>query len=488
MVPSFDPKFRCSRREIPGGRGLPKIPAVRTTPETRVPAPRRPESMKKFHVATLGCKINQYESQALAESWAREHERVDAPEAADLILVNSCAVTANAVADLRQLVRKLHRSNPAAEIVVTGCAAQVMAEELAELPGVTRVVAQADKAELLEPLRPLAVSTAGEATEERNGNDPVAGRFPGFAISDYHRARAVVKIQDGCSHHCTYCIVPLTRGPSVSRPMGEVLAEARRLLDGGFRELILSGVNLRHFGRDLPGRPDFWDLVSRLEGEFADEWKGRARLRISSVEPGQLTDKALDVLAASSLVCPQLHLSLQSGDPKVLRRMGRGHYRPEQALEFARRLEGVWPVFGLGADIIAGFPGETAEQFERTLEFCENLPLSYAHVFPYSVRPGTRAASMSDQVDGAERKARAARLRKAVAVKKRKFLAHLLELPRLDVLVQDAGTGVGVSEYYAACRLESGAAGSRELVRCRPLRVERGVVVVGPGASPSTNA
>lgn len=431
--------------------------------------------MTSFHTATLGCKINQYETRSIAEAWAgRDAVETDDPRAADLILVNSCAVTANAVADLRQAVRRFHRDNPAAAIIVTGCAAQVMPDELAALPGVVRVVPQADKADLLAGLPAQAPPVAAP---DRAPDKP---RFAPFSISGYGRARAVVKVQDGCSHFCTYCIVPLTRGRSVSRPVAEVADEIGRLLGAGFREFILSGINLRHFGRDLPGKPDFWDLVAELERTFAPDWTGSARLRISSVEPGQLTDKALDVLSSSRLVCPQLHLSLQSGDPQVLRAMGRGHYSPQTAVEFMDRLKAAWPVMGLGADLITGFPGETEAQFENTMELCRALPLTYGHVFPYSERPGTKAAELPGAVDVPVRKERAARLRKLVGRRKATFLKRLLDLDRLDVLVQDE-RGRGVSEYYAACRFEE-PSGSvpRSLVPARPVRVDRGVIVVEP--------
>jgi len=424
--------------------------------------------MNTFYTATLGCKINQYETRSIAEAWAgRQAREAASPETADLILVNSCAVTANAVADLRQTVRRFHRDNPTAKIVITGCAAQVMPDELARLPGVVRVVSQEDKPELLSGPEGGSV---GEKT-----------RFAPFSISGYDRARAVVKVQDGCSHHCTYCIVPLTRGKSVSRPVDEIVDEVGRLLAAGFRELILSGINLRHFGRDLDGKPDFWDLAARLEKIFGLDWAGRARLRISSVEPGQLTDKALDVLSASRMVCPQLHLSLQSGDKDVLKRMGRGHYSPQSAIDFMDRLKAAWPVMGLGADLITGFPGETEAQFVNTMELCRELPLTYGHVFPYSERPGTRAVDLPDSVDVPVRKERAARLRELVNRKKRAFLKGLLDQPHLDVLVQDA-KGRGVSQYYAACRFAAPPENvpPRSLVRAHPVRLDKNVIVVEP--------
>lgn len=415
--------------------------------------------MIEFYTATLGCKINQYETRAIAEAWVGKTgspamETLD-PLAADLILINSCAVTANAVRDLRRSVRKYHRDNPEASIIITGCAAQVVPDELADLPGVVRIVPQEEKSGLLE----------GPDSPGHKSETP----FAPFRIAGYHRSRAVVKVQDGCSHFCTYCIVPFARGRSVSRPVDEILAEVGRLLDAGFREMILSGVNLRHFGRDLDGRPCFWDVIHRLEQEFAPEWAGRARFRISSLEPGQLDARALEVLGGSRLVCPQLHISLQSGSPSVLKRMNRGHYTPGQALDFCEELRAFWPDFGLGADLLVGFPGETDAEFETTMEFCAQLPLTYGHVFPYSPRPGTKAADMDGQLPPEVKKERAARLRTLVSGKKNAFLQRLLTMDELSVLVQDE-TGKGVSEYYAACELVSaGSAVPRSLVRCRPV-------------------
>ncbi|MFH1913389.1 MAG: MiaB/RimO family radical SAM methylthiotransferase [Pseudomonadota bacterium] len=440
--------------------------------------------MIRLFTATLGCKINQYETRSIAEAWVGHGQSVEtgAPEEADVILVNSCAITAKAVADLRQTVRRLNRANPVAGIIVTGCAAQVMADELTGLPGVVQVVPQADKGALLAgPAEPsVAPAAAVIPSVEPDTADEPRGYAP-FSISGYSRARAVVKVQDGCSHHCTYCIVPLTRGPSVSRPPDEVVAEAARLLDSGFRELVISGINLRHYGRGLAERMDFWDLLARLDRELAPRWAGRARLRVSSVEPGQLDDRALDTLAGASMVCPQLHLSLQSGDAGVLRAMGRGHYNPLGAVEFLSRLGRVWPVMGLGADIITGFPGEDEAAFAETLALCRELPLTYAHVFPYSERPGTRAADMPGQVAVPVRKERAARLRAQVSRRKRAFREWLMGQPRLDVLVQD-GQGNGVSEFYAGCRLTRlpEGVGRRALVRARPVGIERGVIVAEP--------
>ncbi|MBN2139720.1 MAG: MiaB/RimO family radical SAM methylthiotransferase [Desulfovibrionaceae bacterium] len=420
--------------------------------------------MRKFYAQTLGCKVNQYETQAICEAWTGLGlVRTQDPAEADLVLVNSCAVTARAVADLRRAVRRINRLNPASEILVTGCAAEVAAEGLEALPGVFRVVPQSRKKTLL-----------GCAPNGANQD---------FGISDYPRARAVVLVQDGCSHACSYCVVPRARGPSRSRPGGAVLVEINRLLAAGFRELVVCGVNLRQYGLDLPGRPDFWDLLSFLDSALAPRWAGRARLRLSSLEPGQLGAKALEVLASSDLVCRHLHLSLQSGDPGVLELMGRGHYRPEQAIDFLDRLRDAWPVFGLGADILVGFPGEDEQGFENTCAFCRLLPLTYAHVFPFSPRPGTRAQTMPDQVPDPVRRARAKRLRDLAGTRKRAFAEALAGLPEIEVLVQDE-SGLGLCSQYAACRITSaGPAVPKTLVRARPAAIEAGLVLAEAAGS-----
>lgn len=410
--------------------------------------------MKRFFIATLGCKVNQYESHSLREAWLADGwAEVASAEEAGRIIVNSCAVTAKAVADVRNTVRRLHRASPEAKIIVTGCAAQVLAKELAELPGVSKVIPQEHKA-LLLPVRDTETRNTLPQEEEKDTK-----RFPPFHLSGYDRSRAVLKIQDGCSHRCTYCIVPLTRGNARSRNFDASLAEMRRLLQAGFREITISGVNLRQYRDD--GKRDFWDFLAALEKALAPEWAGKARLRISSLEPGQLTSKALDVLGGSRLVTPHLHLSLQSGSATVLQRMGRGHYDLASVPAFLRQLRTYWPVFGLGADILTGFPGETEEEFSEGLEFCRSLPLSYAHVFPYSKRPGTPAATLPGQVSSGVKKERAALLRHMVVAKKERFLQSLLSLEQMHVVFEarEGGkkTGIvqGINEFYADCRLEA---------------------------------
>lgn len=421
---------------------------------------------RAFHILTFGCKVNQYETQALREAWlAAGAVETELPAEADLLCVNSCAVTSLAVSDARRAVRRLLREAPQARIVLTGCAASLLNEPgersgpalctLAALPaapsGRVQVCEPAHKAELLHYF--------DAHDQSRPASDlPAAGQslFPPFQVSGFKRTRPVVKVQDGCSQGCAYCIVPLTRGPATSRDPREVLEELRRLLAAGFREIMISGINLRQYAfrdaanaRDIPGAKDFWDLLACIDAELAPEWAGRARVRISSVDPAQLDLKGLQTLAASRLVCPHLHLSLQSGCAAVLRRMGRAHYDPEQIHKAVAELRSIWPVFALGADILAGFPGETEAEAAETLELIRTLPLTYAHVFPYSERPGTLAATLPHGVPNDLRRKRAAALRSVVATKRRQFLESLIG-SNCSVAMEPEGHGV--NELYVPCR------------------------------------
>lgn len=444
--------------------------------------------MPEFFITTLGCKVNQYESQALAEAWQSLgwQERYSSGEVASggVLLVNSCAVTASAVADVRATVRRLHRENPFAQIWIVGCSAQTHRLEMKALPGVQAVIPTARKPELLKyPEQWLR----GEQKSEELAAPDGERIYPPFSISTYRRARPVLKIQDGCSHGCTYCIVPLARGAAVSRPPDEVLAEARRLLEAGFREIILSGINLSQYR--LPSatqsgeRKGFWSLLEHLELELASEWKGTARLRISSLEPGQLNEQALDILARSQLVCPHLHISLQSGSNSILKRMGRGHYQPDLLPEFCKKLKNIWPRFGLGVDLLVGFPGENDSEFQETLQLVDSLPLTYAHVFPYSRRPGTVAATMPGQLAKSVLSNRSAVLRQTVQEKKGRFLDELAsEHAELRVVLENSVEGAGISEYYTECKFISipEMAGPKVITRTHVLGREQERLLVEP--------
>ncbi|MDR0826526.1 MAG: radical SAM protein [Desulfovibrio sp.] len=454
---------------------------------------------ESFFIFNIGCKVNRYEGQALREAWLRLGLlEAASPQEAGVIVVNSCAVTARAEADLRSALRRFRRLAPAARLLVTGCAAAL--PFAATLPGVDRIVAQKDKALLLRgPLLPVSAPApdelgsgipvpsmfpsedfAGASSPHHLHKDQESDNFyPAFTLSSCDRSRAALKIQDGCSRGCAFCIVPQLRGPARSRPFTEALDEAGRLFEAGFRELVISGVNLRQY-KDAIG--DFWDFLARLDAALAPDWAGRARLRISSLDPSQLGDKALRVIGQSALLAPHLHLSLQSGCQTVLRRMGRAFCEPEELPAFFARLQDIWPRFALGADLLTAFPGETDAEFAEGLENIRALPLSYAHVFPFSRRPGTAAADMGGQVKAGVKKERAAILRALATEKKAAFLQKLLELPVLRVVFEEAKgqRRSGVCEYYADCIFDNAGVrpAARVLTLARPLALEGDKLIV----------
>jgi MiaB/RimO family radical SAM methylthiotransferase len=424
-----------------------------------------------FFIATFGCKVNQYESRALCEAWEKLGGRLlAAPAGADVVLVNSCAVTARAESDARNAMRRLRREAPGARRLLTGCAADLTGDALRG----------DDRPQLLVPQEAKSLLLQGPWFDEAV-RPPLSAVFPPFRISSFERARPVLKVQDGCSRRCTYCIVPLTRGPGRSRDPLDACGEAERLLSAGFRELMLSGINLGQYGRDFAEPCDFWDLVRMLEERLAPRWAGLARLRIGSLAPEQLNAKGLDHLAASRLLCPHLHLSLQSGSPEILRRMGRGHARLEGLVSALQELRAAWPVMGLGADMLVGFPGETEVHVRESMDMAVALGLSYAHVFPYSARPGTAAAGMPDRLSRKEKAARAKGMREAIAVRQQAFFRKLLALPALRLHPDGMGALKGVDEHYAPCRLSgSRAQRGHELISVRPLGVEGNELLVEP--------
>ena len=440
-----------------------------------------------FH--TLGCKLNFSESSTLAREFERGGFVRVAPDAeADICVINSCSVTEHADKKCRNLIRKLHRRNPGAIIAVTGCYAQLKPQEIAAIEGVDIVLSNNDKGMLYK--RVVELSGKGRAQIYSCDTESLTSFFAAFSSGD--RTRAFLKVQDGCSHGCAYCIVPLTRGPARSRPPKDCLAEMRRLLEAGYREIMISGINLRQYAMRDEGCRDFWDLLSYLDRELAPEWGSGARpdparFRISSVEPAQLTERGIATLAETRMVCPHLHLSLQSGSADVLKAMRRGHYTPEALLSAVEGVAKLWPRFGLGADILMGFPGETEAHVLETLEVVRSLPLTYAHVFPYSARPGTVAAELPDQVGKAVRQERAARVRAVVEAKREAFWKDTLTCERLLVALdcnEDAGSASGqhgVNECYVPCRLRTPLRGEgHTLIPVRPVSVSRKGVIVEP--------
>jgi threonylcarbamoyladenosine tRNA methylthiotransferase MtaB len=386
-------------------------------------------------VVTFGCRLNAFESEVIA----REAESAGL---ADTIVINSCAVTNEAVAQARQSIRRLKRERPELRIVVTGCAAQTQPEMFAAMAEVHRVVGNDDKmrGEAWRGTRAAFDADAGfgvASSEKIAVADIMAVRemaphlLEGFAKG---LPRVFVQVQNGCDHRCTFCIIPYGRGNSRSVPMGAVVDQVRALVERGHAEIVLTGVDLTSYGADLPGAPKLGALARQILRHVPE----LQRLRISSIDQVEADRDLLDVIAEDERLMPHLHLSLQSGDDLILKRMKRRHSR-KQAIEFCAQVRRLRPGIALGADIIAGFPTETEEMFKRSLALVEDCDLTFLHVFPYSLRPGTPAARMP-QVAGDRIRERAKRLRAAGAAALQRRLTSETSAAR-QVLIESPTQG-----------------------------------------------
>ncbi len=349
-----------------------------------------------FH--TLGCRLNAYETEAMREMTTEAG-------LSGLVIVNTCAVTSEAVRKARQDIRRLRRQNPDATLVVTGCAAQTEPETFAAMPEVDRVIGNTEKMQAATWAN-MAADFVGETERVQVDDIMSVTETAGHLIDGFGtRARAYVQVQNGCDHRCTFCIIPFGRGNSRSVPAGVVVDQIKRLVDRGYNEVVLTGVDLTSWGSDLPGAPRLGDLVMRILRLVPD----LARLRISSIDSIEADENLMAAIATEPRLMPHLHLSLQHGDDLILKRMKRRHLR-DDAIAFCEEARRLRPDIVFGADIIAGFPTETEVAFGNSLKLVDDCGLTWLHVFPYSPRPGTPAARMP-QVAGAAIKDRAARLR-----------------------------------------------------------------------------
>ena len=411
----------------------------RLTPLGRAEARPYNTEMTTFYIEQFGCRATQADAAAI-ERQLRDRGFAAASESAsaDVVIVNTCTVTAAADAQAREAIRKLHARNPAARVIATGCYAQRAPEELAALPGVSWVVGNSHKPEIPWLMDSL---DGGAARELASGFVPASAlgdekfsllQGPAKILTgnifeqrallaapviggEGNHTRPVVKIQDGCNSRCSYCVIPFVRGRSRSLEPGQVVDEIARLSAAGYREIVLSGINLGTYGRDLSPHVELIELLRRILDETGVE-----RLRISSIEPMDVTEELIALFASSERMAQHFHMPLQSGCDRVLAAMHRW-YRAEH---YARRVELIrerLPDAGIGADVIAGFPGETDAEHAETVAFIERLPFSYLHVFSYSKRPGTRAAELSDQIATPVVKQRARELRALGEMKVREF-------------------------------------------------------------------
>ena len=367
----------------------------------------------RIHVSSLGCKLNQNEMDTLAAQLARAgHQIVATAAEADLCVLNTCAVTHIAARKSRQALRRLHRDNPAARLIATGCYATLSADELRALPGVELVIGNAEKEHLAERIK-AQFPMPNAQFPMPNAQFPMPNAQ--FSMPNA-RTRALVKIQDGCDNACAYCIIHVARGPQRSRPADRVLAEIRERLAAGYREIVLTGVHLGGYGRDREGEQgvDLWALAARILAET-----DVPRLRLSSIEPWDLPPEAL-ALWRDPRLCPHLHLPLQSGCDATLRRMNR-RYTTAQFAELVAAARAAIPDLAVTTDLIVGFPGETEAEFAASLAFVREMGFARMHVFPYSQRAGTPAAAMPDQVPPPVKAERARAMRAVAAASARSF-------------------------------------------------------------------
>ncbi|MDR2826547.1 MAG: tRNA (N(6)-L-threonylcarbamoyladenosine(37)-C(2))-methylthiotransferase MtaB [Candidatus Adiutrix intracellularis] len=367
-------------------------------------------------VLTLGCKVNQFESSALAENLiAAGYELVVEPVGADLVVLNTCTVTEKADQEALALIRRLKRLAPAVKIVVTGCLAQVNPALLAETGLVELVLRQDEKKDLIRHLGVLEIPDGRKLVRVTSPG----GWAAGFSAPASERTRVFYKIQDGCSAFCTYCVVPLSRGAPRSLDLDQVLEGLRSYLVRGLAEVVICGIHLGQWGRDLNPPLSLAELLHTIEAEITP-YEETFRLRLSSIEPLEMRDDLLAAYEMYSWLAPHFHLPLQSGSDRILESMGRP-YRAAQFRELVTRIKLAWPLAAVGVDVLAGFPGETEADFRATVELLAALPLSYFHIFPYSRRPGTLAAAFSSQVPEHLKRDRVLELRQLNQAKRRIF-------------------------------------------------------------------
>jgi len=427
-----------------------------------------------FFVENFGCRATQADGAALERDLlARGMERAPGAGHAEVVVLNTCTVTAEADKDVRAAIRRVHRQNPSCRILVTGCYAQRAPQELEQLPGVSWVVGNSHKHQIGKILNGCHSEVAGFATKgplfpaESSASTYLGDIFahtelmaaPVFDGLGYDKTRPNLKVQDGCDNRCSFCIIPFVRGQGRSLRCDDVLRETNALVAAGFREVVISGINLGRWGRDLEPRQRFEDLVRSILAHTDLE-----RLRLSSIEPMDWTDELIELVAGSSRIARHAHVPLQTGSDSVLRRMHR-RYRPRHYEQRIRRIRSAMPMAAIGADVMVGFPGETEPEFEENRQFIVSLPFTYLHVFTYSVRPGTPAAEMPHHVAPEVKRERNRRLRQLAAEKKNEFMRSLIghTISTITLSVVENGYTESLTDNYQKLWLE-GRHSAKEIV------------------------
>jgi len=416
-------------------------------------------------VITFGCRLNTYESEVM-----KGH--ADRAGLNNTVIFNTCAVTAEATRQARQAIRRTRKQNPDSRIIVTGCAAQISPEKFTAMDEVDQVLGNQEKLQF-DSYRDFGLGQ----TEKLKVNDIMAVKETANHLIDGYaeRTRAFVQVQNGCDHRCTFCIIPYGRGNSRSVPMGEVITQVQRLVENGYQEVIITGVDITSYGPDLPGNPSLGTLCQKIL-KFVPDLK---RLRLSSIDSIEADEALFEVITEEERLMPHLHLSLQAGDNMILKRMKRRHSR-EDSIEFCRRVRAARPDVVFGADIIAGFPTESEEMFQNSLKLVEECDLTYLHVFPFSPRHGTPAAKMP-AVRKQVRKERAARLRALGAVQFDRYMTAQIG-QTVSILVEKPieGAVIGHTQYFAPAKVNAvinTAIPTGDIVSARVTGYDNGILI-----------
>ena len=417
-----------------------------------------------YRIETLGCKVNQYETTAieeiLREAGYGKHEGEDS---ASVCIINTCTVTHTGDKKSRQWISRFRRENPEALVVVMGCYAQVAHDQLAERPDVDLIVGTKDKEKLPQLLEEARRSA--QAVDAVSTLDAKTEFAPLDIQSAHERTRATLKVQDGCNQYCSYCIIPYARGPVRSRDFESIREELARMAELGYKEVVLTGIHLASYGKDLAEN----QLVDVIR--LAEETEGIERIRLSSLEPGIVTDDFVREISEFTKLCDHFHLSMQSGSDTVLARMKR-RYTTEEYAQSIARLRSAYPNAGITTDVICGFPGETESEWQETMDFVRRIGFSTLHVFAYSPREGTPAAKMADQVRSDVKKARSAELTALGKQLAREFLERQVGRPLSVLLEENEGDGwTGHSKNYCQVRVQ-GEFHENQILEVIPQRVE----------------
>ena len=384
--------------------------------------------MKSYYIKTLGCKVNRYESDGIATELEKNgYKKAKTFKEAQVCIINTCTVTSKAGMQSRQAIRKIANSNPSAKIIVTGCHAQIEPEKIKSIENVDLIVDHKNKFQISDSLISKTIIT--EALPSSGSNRCKDSVFRSFRHTvKGEMTRAYLKIQDGCNAYCSYCIIPYARGKSRSMPEDEVITNLKSLYSMGFAEAILTGIHIGSWGLDFDKESSLSALLSKI-----NKINNIPRIRISSIEPKELTESIIDLSSDTTKFCDHFHIPLQSGDDEILKKMERP-YNTESFKQLITKINKKIPDASLGIDIIAGFPGETKDHFENTYSFIENLNISYLHVFPYSPRQGTKAYNFTERVNNQEVKARCSELRNLSIKKKRIFEKKMINKPLKAVI------------------------------------------------------